>query len=122
MDTQSSLESKNRLVEEINGKAAWYRRVASADPDDRHCSHCSSTLRKLAAAVKALPDSHPLFARLERINDTDDRFHARWVDELCLEFSHVAWHSAESTQRAIKQLIEITDDQLWEWKRAHRLH
>jgi hypothetical protein len=79
-------------------------------------------LRKLAAAVSALPDTHPLFTVLEQINHVGDHFRARWLDELCLEFSHVAWHSPECTQRAIQQLVEIADDHLWEWKKASRLH
>jgi hypothetical protein len=46
----------------------------------------------------------------------------RWLDELCLEFSHIAWYSPESTQQAIKQLMEITDDSLGDWQQSNRLH
>jgi hypothetical protein len=117
-----SINPKHWLVGEITGKAAWYRHMASLFPDDQHCSHCSHTLKRLAAAVKALPDTHPLFTMLEQIHHVDDRIHARWMDELCLEFSHIAWHSPECTQRAIQQLVEITSDHLWEWRQANRLH
>jgi len=117
-----SIDPKRWLVGEITWKANWYHHVASLFPDDDRCIRCSHTLEMLAAAVQALPDTHPLFGILEQIHYVDDEVHARWLSELCLEFSHIAWYSPESTQQAIKQLMEITDDSLWEWQRANRMH
>jgi hypothetical protein len=117
-----SIDPKRWLVGELTGKAVWYRRVASLFPNDERSMRCSNTLQMLAAAVKALPDTHPLFDLLEQIDHVGDEVHARWLSELCLEFSHIAWFSPSSTQQAIKQLMEITDDSLCEWRRAKSLH
>jgi hypothetical protein len=117
-----AIDPKRWLIGEITGKAAWYRRMASVFPNDQYCSRCSHTLKRLALAVKALPDTHRLFTMLEQINHVDAYLHARWLDELCLEFSHTKWHSLECTRRAIRDLMEITDDYLWEWQKANRLH
>lgn len=117
-----AIDPKRWLIGEITGKATWYRRMVSMYPNDQHCSHCAHTLKRLALAVKALPDTHPLFTMLEQIKRVDDHLHVRWLDELCLEFSHTRWHSPECTQRAIRQLMEITDDYLWEWQQTNRLH
>lgn len=109
MDTPS-IGPKLWLVGEIAWKAAWYRRVASLFPNDERCIRCSKTLSMLAAAVKALADTHPLFDMLEQIDHVDDEVHARWLSELCLEFSHIAWYSPALKDRTwpcpgIKRLL-----------------
>lgn len=117
-----TIDPKRWLVDEITWKATWYRQVASLFPNDKHIIHCSQTLKKLAIAVKALPDTHPLLGMLEQIERIDSVARERWLDELCLEFSHVAWYPLAGTQQAIKQLMEITDENLWEWEQANGMH
>lgn len=111
---------KSWLVDEINWKARWYRYVSTLFPDDRRSVDCSHTLRRLAAAVSALPNTHPLFIKLEQMHHANDHVRERWLAELCLEFSHIAWQSAASTQQAIEQLIEITGFCLAEWEHERR--
>jgi len=117
-----STDPKSWLVGEITGKATWYRRVASLFPNDRHVINCSHTLKRLAAAVTALPEAHPLFDMVAQIEHVDSVVRERWLDELCLEFSHIAWYSPGSTRQAIQQLMEITDDSLGDWQQGTRLH
>jgi hypothetical protein len=107
-------DAKSWLVGEITWKAAWYRSVASIFPDDERCIRCSKTLGMLAAAVKALPHSHPLFRIIEQIDRAGDEIHARWLSELCLEFAHIAWFTPANTEQAINQLMQITYDSLLE--------
>jgi len=105
-----SVDAKRWLVGEITWKAAWYRHVASLFPNDERCNRCSNTLTMLAAAVKSLPVSHPLFKIIDEVSYVDSDIHARWLSELCLEFAHIAWFSHNDTQQAVKRLMEITYD------------
>jgi hypothetical protein len=109
-----ALDAKRWLVSEISWKAAWYRQVASLFSNDERSVRCANTLSMLAAAVKALPVTHPLFKLLDQISYVDSEIHARWLSELCLEFAHIAWSSPGSTQQAITRFMEITYDHLWE--------
>jgi hypothetical protein len=109
-----STGTKSWLVGEITWKAAWYHQVASMFSDDERAIRCSKTLSMLAGAVKALPDSHPLFRLIEQIDRVDDEMYARWLSELCLEFAHIAWFAPKNTHEAIRQLMTITRESLWE--------
>ena len=113
-----SVGAKHGLIGEITWKAAWYRQIASLFPNDERCLRCSKSLNMLAAAVKALPDRHPLFKIIEQIDRVDDEVHARWLSELCLEVAHIAWFTPENSQQAIKQLMQVTYTSLWERPRT----
>jgi hypothetical protein len=107
-------DPKRWLVGEIAWKAAWYGQVARLYSGDERCVQCAKTLNMLAATIRALPKSHPLFKIVEQINRVEPEAHARWLSELCLEFAHIAWFPPENTGAAIRQLMEITYDSLWE--------
>lgn len=109
-----SAHRKEWLVDEITGKACWCGYVATLFPNDQRSTHCCDTLQQLAAAVKALPDTHPLFRLMEQIDRLDGDVRLRWLDEMDLEFSHIGWLSDAAAQQAIQQLIKITEASLKE--------
>ena len=113
-----SLDPKRWLVNQIAGQAERYRHVATAFPDNARSLQCSCTLERLAKAVQSLPDTHPLFNLPEQIDQLDTVVRECWLDELCLEFSDIAWHTPQGTQQAIKQLMDITGDSLRAWKQG----
>jgi len=116
------VDHKLWLIQEIEGKASWCGHVATLFPNDRRSHTCSDTLNHLAAAVQALPDSHPLFNKLKQISQVDSVTRERWLDELRLEFSNIGWLSPASSQQAIRQLMGITDASLRECWKAQKLH
>lgn len=63
-----SLDPKCWLVNEISRQAEWYRQMASFILGDKRSAQCPRTLKRLASAVKALPETHPLFNLLEQID------------------------------------------------------
>ena len=115
-------ESKFWLMGEILGKADWCEYVATLFPNDTRSVRCSDTLNSLVAVIEALPDTHPLFHKLEQMRHVDGNVRERWLDEIHLEFSYIGYLFAESTQQAIQRFIEITDASLMEWQQANRRH
>jgi hypothetical protein len=103
------------------GKACWCSHVAELFPSDTRSVRCSDKLHAIAALVQALPDTHPLFARLEQIQRKDGIVRERWLDELQLEFSYLGYLFAEEPQRAIQRLIEVTDASLRECEQTNGL-
>jgi len=117
-----SVESKIWLVDEISGTASWCSHVARLFQNDTRCVRGLDTLNALSALIQALPDTHPLFNKLAQIQGVDSNTRERWLDEIRLEFSYIGFWSATSAQQAIRQLIELTDASLKEWRQTNRLH
>lgn len=120
--TTALAEHQAWLVEEIRGTASWCGYVATLFANDSRSSRCCQTLYALAAAVAALPASHPLFERLADIAQVASAVRERWLDEVRLEFSNIGYLSAEGGQEAIGRLMAITEASLQEAHRNKRLH
>ncbi|HBM65952.1 MAG TPA: hypothetical protein DD418_20945 [Pseudomonas sp.] len=108
---------KEALLQHI-GSTICYRKVkASKHPDDARNLACAEALEDSADVVKALPDDHPLFAKLEKVNEPEcdcwnereNQFISRWG------FFNAA-SPADSGFRFVAMLAESADEYLTQHK------
>jgi hypothetical protein len=107
---------KTWLVDEVLSKARWCGYVATLFTNDSRSVRFSGALDTLANVIGKLPDTHPLFSKLEQIQRVDGIAHERWVDEIHLEFFNIGFLLDDGAKQGGQRLIDITDASLTEWQ------
>lgn len=60
------------LIDMIGYQAEWRVQKASAYPDDQRNQKSADALQRLSAGLNELPENHPLWARLQIVQDSSD--------------------------------------------------
>ncbi|MGD8852346.1 MAG: hypothetical protein PVI28_08045 [Gammaproteobacteria bacterium] len=115
-------EEKQWLVEEIENIAAWWALKAGKCRDVSE-ARCVDALQDLAAAVRALPLSDPLFLKLAEttqlyIEDADISGLECWLEETKHLISRGWVDSSDKPKDLLQRLAALTDKHLTRKQRA----
>lgn len=107
-------EEKQWLVDEIEEIASWCALKAARCTGDASDALCVEALHELAAAVRALPLSHPLFLKLAEttqlyIQDADIPGLGNWLNETKYLISRSWADSSGKPGDFLQRLAALTD-------------
>lgn len=104
----SKPDVKKWLTNEVEMKAAWRGDKAAEYPDDMRNASSATALAALAEHLRALPDSHEVFRRLDALcpGENSEPYEASCrLDEMLNRFGFGAEHTPEE---GVLDLIRLT--------------
>ncbi len=116
VDFQAAVkDEKQWLVEQLEHTASWHEFRQQRYPHDEDAAGCAQALHELAALIKSLPLTHPLFLKLAEINhlywqESDVAGLGKWLNETRCVLMQVCFSSSETPRTMIERLVKFTDD------------
>ena len=104
---------KQWLLDQIEYTTSLWEKKAIQHPDDLHNASCAKILLEVANTVRALPATHDLFQRMEKIETEGIALLQRWREEVNHVLSRAGSDTQKSAEDVLNELISYTERTTW---------